>query len=155
MRLLARLLCLFLAAALPSCETFFNGFSIVPPPEAARPPTVVDTAAELAHPQVGDPEITALLPNLPRSTVNLVRVRDRVEPHLHENSEETVYVIEGEGDLLLDREWRRVKAGALIHIPKGVAHAFVNKAPGGTTALSTFTPPLVEGDRVPLETEKR
>lgn len=142
-------------ALLPACSTLFDHFSVVPPEETARPPLVIDAAAKLRAPPTGDPAIIPLLEHAPRSSVALVVVKGRVDPHLHERSDETVYVLEGEGDLLLDREWRHVSAGTLVHVPMGVAHAFVNRHPERTVVLSTFTPPLVPGDRKVLEEEPR
>ncbi|MFG0318465.1 MAG: cupin domain-containing protein [Planctomycetota bacterium JB042] len=138
---------------LPACGTLFDHFSVVPPEEPARPPLVIDAAARLRSPPVGDPAIVPLITDAPRSSTALVVVKDRVRPHVHARSDETVYVLEGEGDLLLDREWRRVTAGTLVHVPIGVPHAFVNRHPDRTVVLSTFTPPLVPGDRTFLEEE--
>jgi len=141
--------------ALPACETLFEHFTVIPPDEPPRPPLVVDVAEKLASPPVGDPAIIPLLEKAPNASVALVIVQGKVAPHIHERSDETVYVLEGGGDLLLDQEWRPVKAGDLIHIPMGTPHAFVNRDPTRTVVMSTFAPPFVKGDRVMLEEETR
>ncbi len=132
------------------CQTLFPGFSIVPPEEPLRPPVVIDAAARLASRPVGDPSVVPLLTDAPRSSCAFVVIQGEVPPHVHEKSDETVYILEGEGDVLLDGEWRAVRAGQLIHVPMNVPHAYVNRAPGGSTVLSTYTPPFTAGDRVPV-----
>lgn len=141
---------LALCAALTGCESVFHGFSVVPPEEAARPPAVIDARERLERAPPGEVRSVAVLEGAPHASMNLVRVHGRVPPHRHRRSDETIYVLEGEGDLLLDREWLPIRAGMLVHVPRGVAHAFVNRAEGGTLALSTFTPPFVAGDREAL-----
>ena len=44
----------------------------------------------------------------------------------------------------------------MFHIPRRVPHAYVNRAPEGTVAISVFTPEFISGDRVPVpfDTEK-
>ena len=146
---------LILLPVLGGCDSLFHGFSIVEPEPPRRPAVVVETQKKLAEPVVGDPQVIPLLKDVPRSSVNLVRVQGEVAPHYHAKSDETVYILEGEGELLLDRAWRPVTAGTLIHVPMNVPHAFINRASGGTIVLSTFTPPLVPGDRVQLKVEPR
>lgn len=143
------------AAALLACGgcSLIPGLSLLTPQETPELPAVVEAQALLANAPPGDPTIVQVFRRDEEISVSLVRVKDRVEPHLHERSTETIYVLEGHGDLLLDRDWRPLTAGMLIHIPRNTPHAYVNKAEGGTLVLSMFTPPYVEGDRVPLRTE--
>jgi len=148
----------FLLLLLPlsgGCDSLFYGFSIIPPEEPPRPPMVVDTAEVLRNPPVGDPAVMPLLTGAPRSSVCLITIQDRIAPHYHQHSDETVYILEGHGDLLLDQEWRPVSAGMLIHVPMSVPHAYVNRAAGGTVVLSTSTPAFVEGDRQMVEEARR
>ena len=137
------------------CDSLFYGFSIIPPEEPPRTPMVVDTAEKLRNPPVGDPAVMPLLAGAPRSSVSLITIQDRVPPHLHQHSDETVYILEGHGDLLLDQKWQPVTAGMLIHVPMNVPHAYVNRAEGGTVVLSTYTPAFVEGDRQAVEEARR
>lgn len=139
------------AVLLGGCNSIFQGFSILPPEEAQRLPIVIDVNAERLMPAAGDPAVIPLIEGLPRSSVSLIQIRQEVAPHLHEHSDETIYILEGGGKLLLNREWRDVREGMLIHIPRSVPHAFRNEAADGTWVLSTFTPPHVVGDRVALD----
>lgn len=142
---------LTLAAALPGCDSLFQGFSILPPEEAQRLPVVIDVAAHRDTPAPGDPAVIPLLEGTAASTVELQRVKAEDRPHLHQHADKTLYVLEGHGKLLLDRDWRDLREGMLVEIPRNVPHAYRNEADGGTLFLVTFTPAHVLGDRTPLE----
>jgi mannose-6-phosphate isomerase-like protein (cupin superfamily) len=65
--------------------------------------------------------------------------------HFHRHSEENVYVVSGSGRMRVGDEWHELRAGSLVHVPKGVVHAFVPD--GLITAVSIFSPPFNERDR--------
>lgn len=46
--------------------------------------------------------------------------------HIHPNSDEVLFLLEGELDHSLGEEIYRIKPGMTIHIPRGVAHNAVN-----------------------------
>lgn len=47
-------------------------------------------------------------------------------PHWHEDLDEVFYVLEGEVEFLLDRQWHPVTAGGTVIVPAGSVHAFRN-----------------------------
>ena len=47
---------------------------------------------------------------------------DGAKAHYHKRGTELYYVLEGEGDVLLDGEPHPVRKGSLVHIPPGVVH---------------------------------
>ncbi len=145
-----------LAFALPGCETLFPGFSLIKPEPPPKLPILVDANEFISATPPADPWLVPLLADRDDLSVNLVRVAGRIDPHLHERSEETVYILQGSGDLLIEREWRSVKAGMMVHIPRNTPHAYINKDPHGTIALSVFTPRFLSGDRIaiPFDPEK-
>jgi quercetin dioxygenase-like cupin family protein len=61
-------------------------------------------------------------------------------PHQHLNESETVYVIEGEFDSVVDGERRTLRAGDTVHIPAGVVHS----GGGQGRRLLVFAPGGVE-----------
>jgi quercetin dioxygenase-like cupin family protein len=154
--MMRRLLALCLLLPLAGCETIFPGFSLIAPDPPPPLPVLIDAAPYLEQKGPVDPWIVPLLTDRADLTVQLVKVEDRVEPHLHEESDETIYIVAGEGDLLIERDWRRIQAGMVIHVPRNVPHAFVNRAAGGTVAISVLTPKAVAGDRVavPYDNER-
>ena len=59
--------------------------------------------------------------------------------HCHPDSDEAVYVLEGELDVNVDGDERRIAAGALWLAPRGVPHAFTVLSP--TARLLSFQTP--------------
>lgn len=59
--------------------------------------------------------------------------------HCHPDSDEAIYVLEGELDVNVDGDERRVTAGALWLAPRGVPHAFTVLSP--TARLLSFQTP--------------
>src|SRR5688572_30174240 len=45
-------------------------------------------------------------------------------PHLHENEDESIYVIDGEFEILLGAKTMRAEPGAFIFVPKRTVHRF-------------------------------
>lgn len=53
-------------------------------------------------------------------------VRDKTTPlHLHPESHEVTYVIDGEIEVQADGNRSRVRSGGMSFVPQGVAHAFI------------------------------
>jgi uncharacterized cupin superfamily protein len=65
-------------------------------------------------------------------------------PHWHEDLYEVFYVLEGEIDYLLDREWRRAPAGSTVFIPAGTVHAFRNASDRPARQLVVGPPRAIE-----------
>ena len=72
-------------------------------------------------------------------------VSGSIAPHVHDRHEETVYVIAGEGRMVVGDQEIALAPGALVHVPRGVAHAVEATFP--LTALSIFAPPFDGKDR--------
>jgi quercetin dioxygenase-like cupin family protein len=66
-------------------------------------------------------------------------------PHLHENENESIYVINGEFEILLGASTRRAEPGAFVFVPKGTVHRFrcIGDVPG--KVLIHYTPGGIEG----------
>ena len=65
-------------------------------------------------------------------------------PHLHENHDESMYVIDGEFEILLDAKKIRAAQGAFAFVPRGTVHRFrcIGDRPG--RILVVFTPGGIE-----------
>jgi quercetin dioxygenase-like cupin family protein len=59
--------------------------------------------------------------------------------HCHPDTEEAIYILEGELDVNIDGDERRISAGALWLAPRGIAHAFSVLSP--TARLLSFQAP--------------
>ncbi len=70
-----------------------------------------------------------------------------VKPHYHKSHEETVYVIRGSGQMLVNGKWVDVKAGTIHFNPMNAVHSTKNTAEEPLVAVSVFTPAMKEPDR--------
>jgi quercetin dioxygenase-like cupin family protein len=86
-----------------------------------------------------------------RSSNILVQVRDREPLHRHVDSDITVFLLRGEGDMRLGKETRPVRAGDVIHIERGAIHAYINRRPEPAAALVIYNPAPGPKDRVLVE----
>ena len=67
---------------------------------------------------------------------------DGAREHYHRRSAELYYVLDGEGDVLLDGHAHPVRKGSIVHIPPGVIH----KARGRMRVLVVGVPDIAEDD---------
>ena len=91
--------------------------------------------------------------NLGRSqsaSQHVVQIRDREVPHVHKVHDATVTMLRGEGYLILGKNRINLKAGDVVHIPRGVPHYFVNTASQPTVALAVYSPAFDGKDTHPV-----
>lgn len=63
-----------------------------------------------------------------------------IPPHVHEQTDEFVYVLEGEMELDLGGETHRLTAGMSALLPRGVPHAVRNRSQPPMRVLQVSTP---------------
>ena len=80
---------------------------------------------------------------------HLVAVRDREELHRHDRHAITVVLLAGRGRMHIAGEERAVGEGSIVHVPRGVVHAFINESPEPAVAFVVYAPPYDGNDRVP------
>lgn len=90
-----------------------------------------------------------------RASLHLIQVRDRERPHRHARHDLVARLVQGEGDLYLQKPssgYRRIslKRGDLIHVPAGSGHYFVNRAGAPSVAVAWFLPPFDGKDVVEI-----
>ena len=91
--------------------------------------------------------------NLGRSTSasqHVVQIRDREFLHVHKLHDATVTMLRGQGYLVLDKKRVNLKAGDVIHIPRGIAHQYVNTTGEPTVALAVYAPAFDGKDTHPV-----
>lgn len=88
-----------------------------------------------------------------RSAHVLVQVRDREPLHYHADSDITVFVLRGQGRITIADRTRPARAGDVLHIPRGVVHAYINEGPEVGVALVVYSPPPGPDDRVLVPTQ--
>jgi mannose-6-phosphate isomerase-like protein (cupin superfamily) len=84
------------------------------------------------------------------SSQHIVQIRDREILHVHKLHDGTVIILRGQGYLVLAGKRIDVKAGDIIHIPRGVAHQYVNGAGEPTVALAVYAPAFDGKDTHPV-----
>ncbi len=70
-----------------------------------------------------------------------------VKPHYHKTHEETVCVIKGSAQMLVNDKWMELKAGTIHFNPMNAVNAVKNSAEEPLVAVSVFTPSMKEPDR--------
>jgi quercetin dioxygenase-like cupin family protein len=65
--------------------------------------------------------------------------------HVHEDMDETFYVIEGEFQIRIDGSVHQAPAGVLVYGPRGVGHSFLNTSHQTSRMLCIATPGGIEG----------
>jgi quercetin dioxygenase-like cupin family protein len=91
--------------------------------------------------------------NLGRSasaSQHVVQIRDREFLHVHKLHDATVTMLRGQGYLVLDKKRIDLKAGDVIHIPRGVPHQYVNTGNQPTVALAVYAPAFDGKDTHPV-----
>lgn len=91
--------------------------------------------------------------NLGRSATasqHIVQIRDREILHVHKLHDGTVILLRGQGYLVLADKRIDLKAGDVIHIPRGVAHQYVNGAGEPTVVLAVYAPAFDGKDTHPV-----
>jgi quercetin dioxygenase-like cupin family protein len=70
-----------------------------------------------------------------------------LKPHSHKTHDESVYVIKGTGQMLVNDKWVSVKAGSIHFNPMGKVHSTKNTGNEPLVIISIFTPGMKEPDR--------
>jgi quercetin dioxygenase-like cupin family protein len=83
-----------------------------------------------------------------RSASVLLQVRDREPLHRHIDSDITVFMLRGKGEIRIGGLTHAVKAGDIIHIPRGVIHAYINRGAEPGAALLVYSPAPGPKDRI-------
>ena len=65
--------------------------------------------------------------------------------HVHEDAEETVYVVSGHGRLVTAEATAELEPGVAVWIPIGTHHATESDGPEPLEMVCVFSPPIVPG----------
>jgi uncharacterized cupin superfamily protein len=63
-----------------------------------------------------------------------------VDYHVHRRMDETIYVLEGEIEFIVEGQKYLRQAGSVAFIPRGVHHGFSNTGPANARVLLVFSP---------------
>jgi len=87
------------------------------------------------------------------SSLFLVRIGDREEPHIHARYDLLVLIVDGHGTLWVNGAARSMKLGDVAFIARGTPHYFVNEGGSPASALATFSPRFAGPDSQPVAPE--
>jgi quercetin dioxygenase-like cupin family protein len=124
--------------------------------EGGAPPTQKNIEQILRQRPLGPNEnirVTPLAQN-GRSSQVLVQIREREPMHYHADSDITVLLLRGHGMLRLVDNAVPMRTGDVLHVPRGVMHAFVNQGAEIAAALVIYSPAPGPNDRVLTEPHK-
>lgn len=79
-----------------------------------------------------------------------IRLQESEEPHLHENHDLTVVVLDGEARIHYRDRAYDLRKGDIQEIPKGTPHWVEKKGKRAVLAYAVFSPPLEGKDYVAL-----
>ncbi len=98
------------------------------------------------HPRIKNIFIKTLLTSADNALANVslvkIPVGSAVARHLHPKEVETVYLLQGQGSLILGETETSVKAGQVVAIPKGLEHELINNGDEPIELIAFFTPPI-------------
>ncbi len=80
----------------------------------------------------------------------LIFIKKEVKAHRHDHHAEHVYILEGEGEMILGKEKIKVKKGSLIYIPAGTVHSLKVLSKKPMRVLSLQAPYFDGKDRIPV-----
>ena len=81
----------------------------------------------------------------------VIFIKKEVKKHKHISHSEHVYVLEGEGEMLLGEKIIKVKKGDVVFIPKNTVHSFKTTSAVPAKIISVQAPYFDGKDRVMVE----
>src|SRR3712207_6382658 len=69
----------------------------------------------------------------------------RLVPHLHRNEDETIHIVHGEFEFVMEHETRTLGAGDTVHVPRGTVHGIRNAGTTTGRRVLIFHPAGIEG----------
>lgn len=70
-----------------------------------------------------------------------------LKPHIHKTHDESLYVIKGTSQMLVNDKWVDLKPGSVHFNPKSKVHSIKNTSNEPMVIISIFTPAMREPDR--------
>src|SRR5262249_14146670 len=106
----------------------------------AGPPVNISVTDFLDHNFIGrDPMKESILACKPMETVRLLQMRDGLAKHVHDDADEVLYVVAGEGAIRIGDDSTPLKAGSLAIVPHGSPHAVERHGKNPLIVVSTLS----------------
>jgi mannose-6-phosphate isomerase-like protein (cupin superfamily) len=112
------------------------------PPPGSQPPTFVSIPDVFeANPIGRDPSRTSIVGCAGVATATLIQVRDPLAEHTHDDADEALYVVAGEGVERIAGRDVPLTPGTLAMVPRGTAHTITRQGSKVLVVLSTLSGP--------------
>lgn len=110
---------------------------------------IIDVGTVKAEKILGGPIKRVFASNKLLFAIGVFNPGEGLNPHIHPESDEVYYVLEGTGTVYIgkEREENQVKAGLALYIPAGTIHSVTNTGSGKLTIAFLVTP----GTEPPVE----
>ena len=92
--------------------------------------------------QPGEDVSKAKILEMDNASAHFIQIRGTEKKHSHDFHDLTVVLQSGRGRMYLGNSSVSVQAGAVIFIPRGLDHYFVNGGPEPATAMAVYSPPF-------------
>ncbi len=79
---------------------------------------------------------------------NVTAVGSQIPEHMHEISEEGMYIVSGQGRLITDEGEQELGPGMAIYMPPGVKHSIINTGNEELKLVWVYCPPLPHHKKV-------
>jgi mannose-6-phosphate isomerase-like protein (cupin superfamily) len=113
-----------------------------PPPRGSQPPTFVSIPDVFeANPIGRNPMRTSIVGCAGVATTTLIQVRDPLAEHAHDDADETLYVVAGEGTQRIADRDVALTPGTLAVVPRGTPHIITRNGTKVLVLLSTLSGP--------------
>jgi mannose-6-phosphate isomerase-like protein (cupin superfamily) len=110
------------------------------PVVAAGPPTNMSLPQFLEKNYIGrDPLKESVVGCTAAATTRILQLRDSLAPHTHDDLDETLYVVAGEGAIRIKDEMITISPGSLTVIPRGQPHSTERHGKNPLILLSTLS----------------
>ncbi len=90
--------------------------------------------------QPGDDMSKALILQMDNASTHLVQIKGAEKNHIHQYHDSTVFIQSGTGRMYLGKTSFQVGPGAIIFIPQGLEHHYVNGGAEPTSAIAVYSP---------------
>lgn len=114
----------------------------------AGPPTFVSIPDFVEKNYVGSaPALSSPVGCVPSASSKVVQLREPLAEHTHQNADELIYVVAGEGTHKIKGNDIPLDAGTFVTVPRGTPHSITRKGRNPIIVLSIITEPCQPGQQ--------
>jgi mannose-6-phosphate isomerase-like protein (cupin superfamily) len=111
-------------------------------PSGSQPATLVSIPEVFEANAIGrNPSLTSIVGCAGLSTATLIQLRDPLEEHAHDDADEALYVVAGEGSGRVAGNDVSLTAGTLVMVARGTPHTLTREGRGLLVLLSILSGP--------------